>query len=155
MKAIALFCTVVLAAARPGVANAQSGNGCAPGLVKNINDVASLIDQNANAYWAHRANFVALIFGPPNAATPVVPDPQAAEQEKTQADAVKAEMPGRVNSLQGLLRAAEAQGGCGAQLSTVVEPSIKHGKRVDFDQFPPEEQLEEPTGPGPPRMPKN
>jgi hypothetical protein len=155
MKALVLLCTVVLAVALSAVANAQSGNGCAPGLVKNINDAASLIDQNANAYWAHRANFVALIFGPPNAATPVVPDPQAAEQEKTQADAVKAEMPGRVNSLQGLLRAAQAQGGCDALLSTVVEPSIKHGKRVNFDQFPPEEQLEEPTGPGPPRMPKN
>ena len=146
---------MVLVVALSAVANAQSGNGCAPGLVKNINDVASLIDQNANAYWAHRANFVALIFGPPNAATPVVPDPQAAEQEKSQADAVKAEMPGRVNSLQGLLREAEAQGGCGAQLSTVVEPSIKHGKGVNFDQFPPEESLENATDRGPPEMPKN
>jgi hypothetical protein len=155
MKVLALLCTVVLAVAPSVVANAQSDNGCAPGLVKNINDVASLIDQNASAYWAHRANFVALIFGPPNAATPVVPDPQTAEQEKSQADAVKAEMPGRVNSLKGLLTAAEAQGGCDALISNVVEPSIKHGKRVSFDQFPPEEQLEEPTGPGPPRMPKN
>jgi hypothetical protein len=155
MKALVLLCTVVLAVAPSAAANAQSGNGCAPGLVKNINDVAALIDQNATDYWAHRANFVALISGPPNAAMPVVPDPQAAEQEKSQADAVKAGMPGRVNSLKGLLTAAQAQGGCGALLSTVVEPSIKHGKRVNFDQFPDELPLESSVGPGPPEMPNN
>ena len=84
---------------------------------------------------------------------PVVPDPQAAEQEKSQAEVVKADMPGRVNSLKGLLRAAEAQGCDAAQLSTVVEPSIKHGKRVNFDQFP-EELPESVVGPGPRRMPQ-
>jgi hypothetical protein len=157
MKALVLLCTVVLAVAPSAVANAQSGNGCAQ-IVQNINDSASAIADNANAYWAHRANFVTLIYGPSNAAVPnappVVPNPQAADQEKSQADTVKAGMPGRLNSFKGLLTAAQAQDCLSPdQLSAIVEPTIKLAKRVNFDQFPPEEQLEEPTAPGPPRMP--
>lgn len=150
MKAVLLFCTVVATIAPAAVVNAQPAGGCAPGLVKNINDVASLIDQNATDYWTHRANFVDLIYGP---SSQVVPNAmQVAAQEKSQADAVKAGMPGRVNSLNGLLTAAIAQG-CYSQLSTVVEPSIKHGKRVNFDQFP-DELPESLAGPGPRRMPQ-
>jgi hypothetical protein len=159
MKVLALLCTVALTVALSAAANAQSGNGCAQ-IAQNINDSVSAIADNANAYWAHRANFVTLIYGPSNAdvpdAPPVAPNPQAAGQEKSQADTVKAGMPGRVNSLKGLLTAAQAQGCLSPdQLSAIVEPTIKLGKRVNFDQFPPEEQLEEPTGPGPPRMPNN
>lgn len=154
MKSVLRFlCTVVVAiAAAAGVnvqpVDAQPSGGCAPGLVKNINDVVALIEQNAAAYWAHRANFVDLIYGPSSG---VVPNAmQVAEQEKSQADTVKAGMPGRVNSLKGLLTAAAAQG---CQLSTDVEPPIKHGKRVSFDQFP-EELPESVSGPGPLRMPQ-
>ena len=157
MKAL-ILCTVVLAVAQPAVVNAQPGNGCAQ-IVQNINDSASAIAANANSYWAHRANFVDLIFGPSNVAVPnappAVPNPQAADQEKSQADTVKAGMPGRLNSFKGLLTAAQAQGCLSpTQLSAIVEPTIKLAKRVNFDQFPSEE-LEELTGPGPPAMPKN
>jgi hypothetical protein len=158
MKALVLLCTVALAAALPAVANAAPGNGCAQ-IVQNINASASAIADNANSYWAHRANFVDLIFGPSNVAAPnappAVPNPQAADQEKRQADTVKAGMPNRLASLKGLVTAAQAQSCLSpAQLSAIVEPTIKHAKRVNFDQFPSEE-LEELTGPGPPAMPKN
>jgi hypothetical protein len=149
MKALVLPCAVVLAVVLSAVANAQ-GNGCTQ-IVQNINDALSAIADNANSYWAHRANFVTDVYGPPNAAAPAVPDPQAADQEKSQADTVKAGMPGRVNSLKGLLTAAHAQG---CQVPATVESAIKLAKRVNFDQFPPEEQLEEPSAPGPPRMPR-
>jgi hypothetical protein len=86
----------------------------------------------------------------------VVPNArQLAEQEKGKADALRAMMPGRVNSLIGLLTAVKAQGGCGlspAQLTTIIEPSIKKGKRVDFDQLP-DELPESVVGPGPRQMP--
>jgi hypothetical protein len=151
MKAVLLLWTVVLAIASAAAANAQPGGGCAQ-IVQNINNVAALIDQNASAYWAHRANFVDLIYGP---SSQVVPNAmQVAKQEKSQADAVKAGMPGRVNSLKGLLTAAQAQGCLSpAQLSSIVEPPIKHGKRVNFDQFP-EELPESVVGPGQRRMPQ-
>jgi hypothetical protein len=148
MKTVLLFCTVVATIAPATVVNAQPAGGCAPGLVQNINNVVALIDQNATAYWAHRANFVDLLYGP---SSQVVPNAmQVADQEKSQADAIKAGMPGRVNSLKGLLTAAQAQG---CQLSTVVEPPIKHGKRVNFDQFP-DELPESVVGPGPRQMPQ-
>ena len=157
MKAIVLFCTLFLAVVTLAVVNAQPVNaqpagGCNPGLVKNINDVLSLIDQTAADYWAHRANFVDLRYGP---SSQVVPNAmQVAEQEKSQADALKVGMPGRVNSLKGLLTAAQAQGCLSdAQLSTAVEESIKLGKRVNFDQFP-DELPESVVGPGPRRMPQ-
>jgi hypothetical protein len=141
------------------VANAQSGNGCAQ-IVQNLNNGASAIASNANTYWAHRANFVDLIFGPSNVAArnapPAgVPALQAADQEKGQADTVKAGMPNRLASLKGLLTAAQTQSCLSpSQLSAIVEPIIKLAKRVNFDQFPAEEP-EELTGPGPPAMPKN
>jgi hypothetical protein len=155
MKAIVLFCTVVLAVARPTVADAASANACAQ-IVQKITDSAAAIAADADAYWAHRANFVALIFGPPNAAMPVVPDKQAADQEKGQADTLKGGTPGKLASFKGQVTAALATGCLSpAQLSAIVEPAIKLAKRVNFDQFPPDEQLEDPTGPAPSRMPKN
>jgi hypothetical protein len=154
MKAIVFFFTVVLAVALPAAANAASDSACAQ-IVQKINDSASAIAADADAYWAHRANFVALIFGPPNAAMPVVPDTQAADQEKGQADTLKAGTPGKLAIFKGLLTAAQATGCLSStQVSAIVEQTIKLAKRVNFDQFPPETDLEELTGAGPPRMPK-
>jgi hypothetical protein len=149
----------LVAVALPAVANAQPSNGCAQ-IVQNLNDSASAIAADANSYWAHRANFVDLIYGPSNAAAPnappAVPNPQAADQEKRQADTIKAGTPNKLASFKGLLAAAQAQGCLSpAQLSAIVEPTIKLAKRVNFDQFPPEADLEDMTGPGPPAMPKN
>jgi hypothetical protein len=151
MKAIVLFCTVMLWVAPVAVVYAQPVGGCDQ-IVKNINDVVALIDQNATSYWAHRANFVDLLFGP---SSQVVPNAmQAAEREKSQADAVKKGVPNRVASLKGLLTAAQAQGCLSpAQLSAIGEPTIKQGKRVNFDQFPPEEPIQSTIDRGPRRMP--
>jgi hypothetical protein len=155
MKAIVLLCTVAVALAQPVVANAASDNPCDQ-IVQNINDSASAIAADANSYWAHRGNFVDLIYGPPNAAAPVVPNPQAADQEKRQADTIKAGTPNKLASFKGLVTAAQATGCLSpTQLSAIVEPAIKLAKRVNIDQFPPEADLEEQTGPGPPEMPKN
>jgi hypothetical protein len=127
--------------------------------VKNINASASAVADNANAYWAHRANFVHHIFGPSNVDPPnaprAVPNPQGADREKSQADTAKAGLRARLASLKALVTAAQAQGCLSPyQLSTIVEPTIKLGKRVNFDQFPAVER-EELTGPGPAAMPKN
>ena len=80
--------------------------------------------------------------------------PQSAEQEKSQADVVKGGVPGRLATFKGLITAAEAQG-ClsSAQLSAIVEPTIKQGKRVNFDQFPEELPFESSVDRGPPEMP--
>lgn len=150
MRAVLLFFTVVAAIATGSVANAQGG-GC-NAVLNNINNVAALIEQSATTYWEHRANFVDLIYGP---SSQVVPNAvQVAEQEKSAADVEKQAMPGRVNSLKGLLTAFNAQGCDASLLLATFEPAMKHGKRVNFDQFPPESELEEQAGPGPPRMPR-
>ena len=149
MKAVLLF-TVVAAMASASVVNAQQGQNCDQ-IVGQINNVAGTINQSATSYWAHRANFVDLIFGP---SSQVVPNAmQVAEQEKAKADPLKARMPGRVNSLKGLVTAYQAQG-CDPKLSAVTEPAHKQGKRVNFDQFPPATEPEELTSPAPPRMPR-
>jgi hypothetical protein len=150
MRAVLVFFTVVGAIATSSVANAQ-GRGCSA-VLNNINDAAALIEQSATTYWEHRANFVDLIYGP---SSQIVPNAvQVAEQEKSAADVEKQAMPGRVNSLKGLLTAFNAQGCDPSLLSATFEPAVKHGKRVNFDQFPPESELEEQAGPGPPRMPR-
>jgi len=120
--------------------------------VQDLNSAHSAIADNANSYWTHRANFVDLIFG----VRLVVPN-ASQEQEKSQADAVKAGMPNRLASLKVLLAAAQAQGCLSpAQLSAIAEPTIKQGKRVNFDQFPEEDlPFESSVDRGPPRMPKN
>jgi hypothetical protein len=151
MKAVLLLWTIVVAATLSNETNAQPGNGCNQ-IINNINNAIATVNQNAASYWTDRANFVDLIYGP---SSQVVPNAkQVAEQEKSQADTIKQGMPGRVNSLKGLLRAAQAQDCITPALQfAIVEPSVKQGKRVNFDQFPSEEQQEEPTAPGPPRMP--
>jgi hypothetical protein len=153
MKAIILFYfyAAVLAVMGPVKANAAPGAGCSQ-IVQNLNDVVALIDQDASSYWAHRANYVDLIFGP---SSRVVPNArQVAEGEKSQGDAVKAGIPNRAASLKGLLTAAQAQNCLSpAQQSAITEPRFKDTKRVNFDQFPPEESSQSTTDRGPRRMP--
>ena len=151
MKTIVLLCMVVLAILPPIVADAAPDAGC-PQIVQNLNDAAAGISGDATSYWAHRAHFVDLIFGQSSQTVPN--SPQAAEQEKSQADIVKAGVPGRFPSFKGLITAAQAQG-ClsSAQLSAIVEPTIKQGKRVNFDQFPEELPIESSVDRGPPEMP--
>jgi hypothetical protein len=155
VKAIVLVCMVILAVIWSVAAGAQApGGGCSQ-IVQQINDADSSIADNANSYWTHRANFVALIFGPSNAqGQNQNAQGQNAQQEKDHADAVKAGMPNRLSSLRGLLKAAQAQN-CSspAQLSALAEPAIKSAKRVNFDQFPPELPLESSIDRGPPQMP--
>jgi hypothetical protein len=153
MKALVLLCTVVLAVAPSAVANAQSGNACDQ-IVQNINAASSGISGDADAYWTHRAKFVALIFGPSNAQgqnSNGQGQNSNAQQEKDQADTIKAGTPNKLASFKGFVTAADAQGW--KVSATTVEATIKLAKRVNFDQFPSEE-LEEQTGPGPPRMPR-
>jgi hypothetical protein len=151
LKNIVLVCTVILAVIWSVAAGAAPGNGCSQ-IVQQLNDAHSVIAEDATAYWTHRANFVDLIFGESRL---VVPNAlQAAEQEKGQADAVKADMPNRLASLKRLLMAAQAQDCLSpAQLSAIVEPTIKHAKRVNFDQFPPELPIESSVDRGPREMP--
>jgi hypothetical protein len=174
MKTVLRLWTIFAAIAPASVVNAQTSQNCNQ-IITQINNVGATVNQSATSYWAHRANFVDLIYGP---SSQVVPDAvQVAEQEKSQADADKQAMPAMVASLKNLLAQAQngnAQGqnnngqgqnnngqgqnnngqGCltPAQRSASVEPSIKQGKRVNFDQFPPETELEELTS-GSPRMP--
>ena len=151
MKAIVLLCTVVLAVAPPPAANAAPGAGCSQ-IVQNLNDAAAAINGDATSYWAHRARFVDLIFGESSQTDPNAR--QDAEQEKNQADVVKAGVPGRFASFKGLSTAAQAQDCLSpAQLSAIVEPKIKHAKRVNFDQFPEELPFESSVDRGPPEMP--
>ena len=151
MKAIVLFCTVIVAVAPTTAANAAPGAGCSQ-IVQNLNDAAAAINGDATSYWAHRAKFVDLIFGQSSQTVPNAP--QAAKQEKSQADVVKGGVPGRLASFKGLSTAAQAQDCLSpAQLSAIVEPTIKQGKRVNFDQFPPELPIESSVDRGPPEMP--
>ena len=153
MKNVVLVCTVVLAVIWSVAAGAQApGNSCSQ-IVQNINDAYSGISGNADAYWTHRANFVDLVFGQSRL---IVPNAlQVAEQEKGQADAVKAGMPRRLNNLKGLLAAAQAQNCLSpAQLSAQAEPATKSAKRVNFDQFPEELPFESSVDRAPPEMPR-
>jgi hypothetical protein len=151
MKTIVLLFMVVLAVPPPVVANAAPGAACSQ-IVRNLNDAAAGINGDATSYWAHRARFVDLIFGKSSKTVPNAP--QAAEQEKSQADVVKAGVPGRFASFKGLSTAAQAQDCLSpAQLSAIVEPTIKQAKRVNFDQFPEELPFESSVDRGPPEMP--
>jgi hypothetical protein len=152
MKAVVLFCSVVLTVGWPAVAITAPGAGCDQ-IVQNLNDSAAAINQNATFYWAHRANFVDFIFGQsrdlPN-------HEQLAEQEKAQADPLKAGMPNRLASFKGLVTAAQAQDCLSlAQLLAITEPTTKLAKRVTFDQFPPELPIESTVVIGPPEMPQH
>jgi hypothetical protein len=172
VKNVVLVCTVIFAAIWSVAAGAQApGNGCSQ-IVQQINDDNSGIADNANSYWTHRANFVALIFGPSNAQgqnsnaqgqnsnaqgqnSNAQGQNSNAQQEEDQGNAIKAGMPNRLAGLRGHLTAAQAQNCLSPdQLSALTEPSIKSAKRVNFDQFPPEVPIESPVGPGPPEMPQ-
>jgi hypothetical protein len=160
MKTVLRLWAIFAAMTSVSVVNAQQGQNCIQ-IVSQINSVGATINQNATSYWGHRANFVDLIYGP---SSQVVPNAlQVAEQEKSQANAEKLVIPGMVASLKRLSAEAHnltAQGqsnngqGCltRAQQSGSVETPIKQGKRVNFDQFPPEAEAEELTS-GSHRMP--
>src|SRR5207253_9781170 len=124
----------VLAVALPAVANAAPAGGCAP-IVQNINSLAGTIAGGASSYWAHRENFVELTYGESRQTVPNAL--QLAAQEKSQADPLKAAMPNTLASFKALIAAVQSQN-ClsSAQLSAIAEPTIKHAKRVNFDQFP-------------------
>jgi hypothetical protein len=133
------------------VANAAKGDDC-PKIVKDLDKAVEAINDDATSYWAHRARFVDIIFGP-SIDTLTNPPPEA-EQEKSKAKEKKDKMPGNKKSLDDLITAAQAQDCLSpTELSAIVEPTTKHAKRVNFDQFPPEEPLESTTDRGPRRMP--
>ena len=136
MKAVVLFSTVVFAVAMPPVANAAGAGGCAQ-IVQSISSLAGTIAGGASSYWAHRENFVELTFG--ESRQTVANALQLAAQEKSQADSLKAAMPNTLASFKAFIAAAQSQN-ClaSAQLSAIAEPTIKHAKRVNFDQFPAE-----------------
>ncbi len=151
MKTLILIVTASLATSS-AAANAAPAKGCAQ-IVQNLTAGASAITQNANSYWQHRANFVSLNFG---RARQTVPDALTVAAEKNRGDALRAAMPNTLASFKGLVTAAQAHNCLSpAQLSAIVEPTIKLAKRVNFDQFPQEFPIESSVNPGPPRMPKN
>ena len=150
MKAVVLLCAVAVAVLRPVAAGGAPASGCDQ-IVQQLNNGAAAVADTSSSYWAHRANFVDLIFGSsrdvPNAR-------QMAEQEKAQADPLKTGMPNRLASFKGLVTAAQAQGCLSpAQLSAITEPTTKLAKRVNFDQFPPEVPIQSTVEIGPPEMP--
>ena len=152
MKALVQFYAVVLAVATSAAASAQPVGDCA-GIVQSVNELASAIAGNANSYWAHRANFVELIFGPSGLS--VANAAQTAEQDKTQAEALQAPMPARLARFKDVIATAQSQSCLSpSQLSAIAEPTIKLAKRVNFDQFPQELPLESTVERGPPEMPQ-
>src|SRR3954464_4922894 len=128
MKALVLLWTVLVAIALAAPANAQAAGGCTQ-LVPSLNKLAATISLNATAYWAHRAEFGDLIFGVSSATVPNAM--QAADQHKAQGDALRAAMPSTLANFKDLAAKAQSQSCLSpAQLSTIVEPSIKHAKRI-------------------------
>jgi hypothetical protein len=152
MKAVALFFLVPVTVVSTATVNAQSIGDCAS-VVQSIKSGASAISDAASSYWASRSSFVDLTFG--SSSQTVADAPQVAEQTKTQADGVKAGMPGKLASFKGLIATATSQNCLSpVQLSAIIEPTIKQAKRVNFDQFPQEEHPPESSfDRGPPEMP--
>ena len=152
MKTLVSLWAVLFAIAPAAVANAQASGGCAQ-LVPSLSKLAATINQNATAYWAHRAEFGDLIFGLSSAT--VANAMQVAQQHKDQGHALRAGMPTMLASFKDLAEKAQSQGCLSpAQLSTIVEPSIKLAKRINFDQFPEELPLESTVEIAPPRLPR-
>lgn len=151
MKAVVLFYAVILAVLGAVVANdAPAAPPCAQ-VVQNLNSIATQIHQNATSYWAHRANFVNLLFG---SSRPSQDASQAAKKEKAQGDSLKAAMPGTLANFKHLVATAQSESCLSPdELSAIAEPTIKHAKRVNFDQFPSEEGIESKGKIGPRRMP--
>jgi hypothetical protein len=115
-------------------ANAASANDCAK-IIKNLKVGASAISQNANSYWQHRAKFASLNYGlgrqaVPNALT-------VAGEEKSHVNALRAAMPNSLASFDNLVKPVLSKHCLSpAQLSAIVEPVIKHAKRVKLDKLP-------------------
>jgi len=151
MKALVLAWTVVLTLLSATVANAQGSGGCAQ-VAQRLSDLAATINQNATAYWAHRAEYVDRIFGGASSTLPNAM--QAAEQNKAQGDALRGAMPSTLAGFRELVAMARSQNCLSpTQLSTIVEPTIKLAKRVNFDQFP-QELPESTSDSGPPQLPR-
>jgi hypothetical protein len=133
MKDIVLFSMMVLVAAAPVKVDAAPVQGCDQ-IVQNLNTLAAAISSGAGSYWAHRKRFLELSYGPSR----LTPDaPQLAAQEKTKAGPLKAAMPSSVANFRSLVTTAQTQS-CltPAKLSALAEPTVRQGRRVNFDQFP-------------------
>jgi hypothetical protein len=154
MKTLILLITAILATASAAV-NAASTNEC-PRILANLKVSVFAINQNANAYWQHRANFISLNFGQKQK---TVSDPlMAAGQEKIYGNTLRAAMPDSLTNFGEQVTAALSKN-CitPAKLSAIAEPIIKHAKRVKFDQFPEDEQspVASTVNPETPKMPYN
>jgi hypothetical protein len=136
MKTLIAFSMVVLAIVPRVAAKGAPARGCAP-VVKKIESVVAAITRSSEAYWAHRAKFVALTHDP----HPTAPETEElAAREKTKADPLKAAMPKTLGSLKGLVATAQSKK-ClpDDQLLAVTEPAINLAKRVNSDTFPEKE----------------
>jgi hypothetical protein len=134
-------------------ANAASANDCAK-IIKNLKVGASAISQNANSYWQHRAKFASHNYGQGRQAVPN--KLTVAGEEKIHVNALRAAMPNRLASFDDLVKPVLSKNCLSpAQLSAIVEPVIKHVKRVKFDKLPEgEEHIRESSiSHGAPRMP--
>ena len=151
MKTIVLLCLVVLAISPPIVANAAKDDAMCKQILNDLNKAVGTIDDDATSYWASRANYVDLLFGQSRDQ----PDnKQKAEQEKSNGKVKQDKMKDNKKSFDNLITTAQA-GDClsPTELSATVEPTTKHAKRVNFDQFPPELPIESSVDRGPPEMP--
>jgi hypothetical protein len=156
MKTLILVVTASLAAAS-AAANAAPINDCTQ-ILETLKASASAITQNANSYWQHRANFVSLNYGQARKAVPNALT--VAGQEKSHGNALRAAMPNSLASFNDQVTVALSQNCLSpTQSSAIVEPIIKHAKRVNFDKFPEDEgqghPIESSVNHGPPRMPNN
>src|SRR3954464_7753722 len=105
MKALVSFCAVFFAMGELAAVNAQPVGGCGQ-VVQSLKNVAATVNQNATAYWAHRAEFGDLIFGVSSATVPNAM--QAAEQRKAQGDALRVTMPTALANFKALLVMAQS-----------------------------------------------
>lgn len=154
MKTLILLITAILAIASAGV-NAASTNEC-PRILANLKVSALTLNQNANAYWQHRANFISLNFGQKNK---TVPNPlTVAGQEISYGNTLRAAIPDSLTNFGDQVTAALSKNCIStAKLLAIAEPIIKKAKRVKFDQFPGNEKRpsESSVNPETPRMPYN
>jgi len=154
---VAAAITIALA-----MANAASANDC-PQILETLKASASAITQNANSYWQHRANFINHKYGQAHV---TVPDAlTVAGQEESHGNALRKAMPNGLANFKSIATQAQSLSCLSpVQLSAIVEPTIKHAKRVKIDKFPKDEGFHEgiskepsvnPRLPKLPRMPSN
>src|SRR3954467_15873580 len=105
MKTLVSLWAVLFAIAPAAVANAQASGGCAQ-LVPSLSKLAATINQNATAYWAHRAEFSESSFGLSSAT--VANAMQAADQHKAQGNALRATMRSTLASFKDLAATSQA-----------------------------------------------